>query len=151
MDSQSNAVIDWPFTLSQLMNRKASLSSDIYVYGPDGLPIEQINNSTGAVLYLHHDQQGSTRLLTGPTGKVEGKCTYSPYGVPTCEGTGTTPLGFDSRRMVPRLVVRQELLHKSSNTQRKSRATKARLRPHKRIGLSRSRNGRTVLRHKSPS
>jgi hypothetical protein len=29
------------------------------------LSVEQINNTTGAVLYLHHDQQGSTRLITG--------------------------------------------------------------------------------------
>ena len=69
-----------------------------YIYGPAGsLPIEQINNSTGTVLYLHDDQQGSTRLLTGSTGKVEGKCSYSPYGTPTCEGTATTPLGFDGQ------------------------------------------------------
>jgi RHS repeat-associated protein len=59
--------------------------------------IEQINNSTGAVEYLHHDQRGSTLLLTGATGKVEGKCTYSAYGTPTCEGTATTPLGFDGQ------------------------------------------------------
>ncbi len=68
-----------------------------YIYGPGGLPIEQINNSTGAVLYLHHDQQGSTRLLTGSTGKVEGKCSYVPYGVPTCEGAATTPLSYDGQ------------------------------------------------------
>ena len=47
-----------------------------YIYGPEGKPIEQINNSTGAVQYLHHDQQGSTRLITGSSGTVEGKCTY---------------------------------------------------------------------------
>jgi RHS repeat-associated protein len=47
------------------------------------------------VTYLHHDQQGSTRLLTGSAGTVTGKCSYSPYGTPTCEGTATTPLGFD--------------------------------------------------------
>jgi hypothetical protein len=28
------------------------------------MPIEQINNTTGTVLYLDHDQAGSTRLLT---------------------------------------------------------------------------------------
>jgi RHS repeat-associated protein len=67
------------------------------IYGPNNMPVEQINNSTGAVLYLHHDQQGSTRLLTGSTGKVEGKCSYSAYGVPDCEGTATTPLGFDGQ------------------------------------------------------
>jgi RHS repeat-associated protein len=73
------------------------LLSDIYVYGPSNLPIEQINNSTGEVLYLHHDQQGSTRLLTGSTGAVTGKCSYSAYGTPTCEGSATTPLGYDGQ------------------------------------------------------
>jgi RHS repeat-associated protein len=66
------------------------------VYGPNNLPIEQIN-SGGTATYLHHDQQGSTRLLTGSTGTVTGKCTYNPYGVPTCEGTSTTPLGYDGQ------------------------------------------------------
>jgi RHS repeat-associated protein len=59
--------------------------------------IEQINNTTGTVTYLHHDQAGSTRLLTGPTGTVTGKCSYSAYGTPTCEGTATTPLGYDGQ------------------------------------------------------
>ena len=68
-----------------------------YIYGLGGLPIEQINTSTGTVTYLHHDQAGSTRLLTSSTGTVTGKCTYSAYGIPTCEGTTTTPLGFDAQ------------------------------------------------------
>ena len=67
-----------------------------YIYGPDGLPIEQIS-SGGTVSYLHHDQQGSTRLLTGSTGTVTGKCTYGAYGASTCEGTTTTPLGYDAQ------------------------------------------------------
>jgi RHS repeat-associated protein len=59
---------------------------------------EQINNSSGEVLYLHHDQQGSTRLLTGSTGKVEGSFTYGPYGETTGHtGTATTPLGYDAQ------------------------------------------------------
>jgi RHS repeat-associated protein len=58
---------------------------------------EQINNTTGTVTYLHHDQAGSTRLLTGSAGTVTGKCTYSAYGTPTCEGTATTPLGYDAQ------------------------------------------------------
>jgi len=75
------------------------LSNETYsfVYGPEGVPVEQINNSTGQVLYLHHDQAGSTRLITGESGKVEGKCSYSPYGTPTCEGSATTPLGYDAQ------------------------------------------------------
>jgi RHS repeat-associated protein len=69
----------------------------IYVYGPAKMTIEQINTSTGTVSYLHHDQAGSTRLITGSTGTVTGKCSYSAYGTPTCEGTTTTPLGFDGQ------------------------------------------------------
>jgi RHS repeat-associated protein len=69
-----------------------------YIYGPGGLPVEQINNSTGTTLYLHHDQQGSTRLLTGSTGKNEGAYTYTPYGaVQEHTGTATTPLGYDGQ------------------------------------------------------
>jgi RHS repeat-associated protein len=60
--------------------------------------IEQINNSTGTVLYLHHDQQGSTRLLTGSTGKTEASFTYDAYGNQTGHtGTATTPLGYDGQ------------------------------------------------------
>ncbi len=71
-------------------------TTNSYIYGLDGLPIEQIS-SGGTVTYLHHDQQGSTRLLTGTTGTVTGKCTYGAYGTPTCEGTSTTPLGYDGQ------------------------------------------------------
>jgi RHS repeat-associated protein len=70
--------------------------SNSYIYGPGGLPMEQIS-SGGTVTYLHHDQAGSTRLLTGSTGTVTGKCTYSAYGAPTCEGTTSTPLGYDAQ------------------------------------------------------
>jgi len=67
-------------------------------YGPSNLTIEQINTSTGAVLYLHHDQAGSSRLLTGSTGKAEATFTYGPYGALTgCTGTATTPLGYDGQ------------------------------------------------------
>jgi RHS repeat-associated protein len=58
---------------------------------------EQINNTTGTVLYLHHDQAGSTRLLTGSTGKTEGSYSYNPYGTPEHTGTATTPLGYDAQ------------------------------------------------------
>ncbi len=67
-----------------------------YIYGPGGYPIEQIN-SKNEPLYLHHDQQGSTRLITSSTGTIEGKCTYGAYGTTTCEGAATTPLGYDGQ------------------------------------------------------
>ena len=59
---------------------------------------EQINNTTGAVEYLHHDQQGSTRLITSSTGKTEATFTYGAYGELTgSTGTATTPLGYDAQ------------------------------------------------------
>jgi RHS repeat-associated protein len=71
-----------------------------YIYGPGGLPVEQINNTTGTVTYLHHDQQGSTRLLTGSTGTVTGSTTFDAYGNQTGHtGTATTALGYDGQYM----------------------------------------------------
>jgi RHS repeat-associated protein len=68
------------------------------MYGLREMRVEQINNTSGEVLYLHHDQAGSTRLLTGSTGKVEGAYTYTPYGaVQEHTGTATTPLGYDGQ------------------------------------------------------
>lgn len=85
------------------MNQSSSESAlkgyaNIYIYGPGGLPVEQINNSTGTVQYLHHDQAGSTRLITSSTGTVEGAYTYDAYGNTTGHtGTATTPLGYDAQ------------------------------------------------------
>ncbi len=68
-----------------------------YVYGPGGLPIEQINNE-GHDTYIHHDQQGSTRLLTGEKGEATGSYTYGAYGEMTGHtGSATTPLGYDGQ------------------------------------------------------
>ena len=70
--------------------------TNYYLYGPDGAPFEQITSETPT--YLHHDSQGSTRLLTGSAGTTQGSYTYTPYGE-TEEHTGsaTTPLGYDGQ------------------------------------------------------
>jgi RHS repeat-associated protein len=65
-----------------------------YVYGPGGLPIEQINSKEEPT-YLHHDQLGSTRLITGSGGATSATASYTPYGsLEGSTGTATTPLGF---------------------------------------------------------
>ncbi len=62
-----------------------------YLYGPGGLPIEQIS-SAGTPTYLMHDQIGSTRLLTSATGTVTATYSYDAYGNTTSHtGTATTP------------------------------------------------------------
>ena len=73
----------------------SSASGAVYIYGPGGLPVEQIAGST--TLYLHHDQLGSTRLVTdsaGATGTAT-TATYDPYGNQTSSsGSLTTNLMF---------------------------------------------------------
>jgi RHS repeat-associated protein len=68
-----------------------------YIYGPGNIPIEEIQ-SKGAVLYLHDDQQGSTRMLTSSTGTIEATMTYDSYGNPAgSTGSAATPIGYDGQ------------------------------------------------------
>ncbi len=87
----------------QLTSTTPQLLSDgtnSYIYGPEG-PAEQINTEEHAT-YLHHDQQGSTRLLTNETGETTGAYTYGPYGETTGHtGTAITPLGYDAQYTSP--------------------------------------------------
>ncbi len=65
-----------------------------YIYGPHGVPIAHISAS-GVPTYYHHDQLGSTRMLTTSAGSPAGKFTYSAYGsLVGASGTLTTPMGF---------------------------------------------------------
>jgi RHS repeat-associated protein len=65
--------------------------------GPGDQPIEQVNGERRA-LYLHHDQQGSTRLLTVRSRAAEGNYSFSAYGVTSGHGgTASTPLGYDGQ------------------------------------------------------
>jgi RHS repeat-associated protein len=67
---------------------------DSYIYGADGFPVEQISSGEEPT-YLHHDQLGSTRLLTNSLGEVEATLTYGPYGGLTGKtGAATTALGY---------------------------------------------------------
>ncbi|MCW2750728.1 MAG: hypothetical protein JWR83_1838, partial [Aeromicrobium sp.] len=82
-------------------NGTPSISTDDlitrYTYGPDGSPLEQIA-SDGTVSWFHHDQLGTTRLLTGTTGSTTATYTYTPYGSQISKtGTAVTPLGFQGQ------------------------------------------------------
>jgi RHS repeat-associated protein len=70
-----------------------SAATQNYVFGPGGLPLEQISG-TGTVTWYHHDQLGSTRTLTNNTGTAIGTATYDPYGNTTATTGTTTPLGY---------------------------------------------------------
>jgi RHS repeat-associated protein len=67
--------------------------TNYYIYGPTGLPLEQISKS-GTITYLFHDQLGSTRLLVNTKGEKVGGYNYDPYGIATHTGTVTTPLQY---------------------------------------------------------
>lgn len=49
-----------------------------YIYGPGGVPVEEI--TPAATYYYHHDQLGSTRVMTDANGNVVASYTYDPYG-----------------------------------------------------------------------
>jgi RHS repeat-associated protein len=99
-ETSSGATRYWTWDVANGLPLLLSDESNSYIYGPDGLPVEQIA-SGGTVTYLHHDQAGSTRLLTGTGGTITGKCAYGAYGAPTCEGTTTTPVGYDAQYTSP--------------------------------------------------
>jgi RHS repeat-associated protein len=64
-----------------------------YIYGPGGLPLEQVNGNT--VLYYLQDQLGSTRALTTSTGTVVATYAYDAYGnVTGTTGSLTNPLQY---------------------------------------------------------
>lgn len=67
--------------------------SSLYVSGPNGLPLEQVNGST--VLSYHQDQLGSTRTLTNASGTVVATYGYDAYGNVTGHtGSVTNPFQY---------------------------------------------------------
>lgn len=84
------------FTYDETSSTPALLvaGSTAYVYGPNATPIEQIDGDTPT--YLHQDQQGSTRLLTGQDGKLAATYTYDAWGkVVGHTGKGRTDLLYN--------------------------------------------------------
>jgi RHS repeat-associated protein len=85
----------WAGTGGALLQQNDGTTVTSFLYGPGGLPVEQIAGSTTS--YLHHDQLGSTRLITDSAGATGTATTiiYDPYGtVVTSSGSLTTPLGY---------------------------------------------------------
>jgi RHS repeat-associated protein len=65
-----------------------------YVYGPGGLPLEQVSSGT-ALYYYHHDQLGSTRVLTNSAGAPVATATYDSYGkLLASTGSAANPFGY---------------------------------------------------------
>lgn len=85
----------WDGRGALVLQQKAATAVTSFIYGPSGEPVEQIAGST--TTYLHHDQLGSTRLITDAAGSATTATTvtYDPYGnVTATVGSLTTPLLF---------------------------------------------------------
>ena len=68
--------------------------TNTYLYGPDGLPIEQIDASNNPT-YFVQDANGSTRALLTNTGTIGATYKYFVFGgVAATTGTLRTPLTF---------------------------------------------------------
>lgn len=85
----------WDGMGGNLLQQKVGSTVTSFIYGPLGMPVEQV--SGGTTTYLHHDQLGSTRLLTDAAGSTGTATTamYDPYGnVTATVGTLNTPLMY---------------------------------------------------------
>lgn len=70
--------------------------TNYYIYGPSGLPVEQLSGTTAQ--YYQQDAHGSTRVLTSSTGAVVASYTYDSYGnLKGQTGTVDTPLRWDGQ------------------------------------------------------
>lgn len=68
--------------LPLLVRETSGGASNYYVTGLGGLPLEMVA-ADGTVFYYHHNQLGSTRLLSKDDGTVAAQYDYDAYGNPT--------------------------------------------------------------------
>jgi RHS repeat-associated protein len=76
----------------------------LYVYGPDGTVLEQVDvgpDGTSTATQLHVDQLGSTRLLTDEAGAAVQRLDYTPYGQLRAPPRGHTILRTLLRQLRP--------------------------------------------------
>jgi YD repeat-containing protein len=71
-------------------------STNAYIYGPFGVPYEQVNLSTGTIQYLVADALGSVHGVVSSSGSLTATTSYDAWGNPeTTGGLSTyTPFGF---------------------------------------------------------
>jgi RHS repeat-associated protein len=92
--SGSTSYMSWD--AAEALQLLLSDGTSSFIYGPGGLPVEQIAGET--VQYLHHDQQGSTRVLTGGSGTVLATTTFDAFGNKLgSTGSATSTLGYDGQ------------------------------------------------------
>jgi len=75
----SSATTSHAYDVSDALPLMITDADNAYIYGPDGLPLEQIG-PTGTVRYFSHDQLGSTTQLTNASGTVIQSYAYDAHG-----------------------------------------------------------------------
>jgi hypothetical protein len=68
------------FVWDQATDELLSDGTNDYIYGPNGMVVEQVARAGSVPTFLHQDQLGSTRLLRSSTGAAVGTASYSPPG-----------------------------------------------------------------------
>jgi RHS repeat-associated protein len=70
-------------------------SDHSYIYGPSSTPIAQVDDTSGAIEYLHADALGTPRAITNSAGTVTGTQSFDAYGTQTASSdTASTVFGF---------------------------------------------------------
>jgi RHS repeat-associated protein len=76
-------------------------SGGLYVTDPSGLPLAKLGYDA-TQRYYHHDQLGSTRALSTPTGTVTARYDFDAYGNPTNTPTSASnPFGYTGQYTDP--------------------------------------------------
>ena len=84
-------------SLPLLLAENTGSAATDFIYGPGGIPFEQIQPN-GAASFYYRDVQGSTVGVADASGNVVATVTYDPYGNPTATvGSFATPLGYDGQ------------------------------------------------------
>ncbi len=70
--------------------------NNVYIYGPNGTPFEQVNRGSGTIKYLVPDALGSMRGVLSAGGSLSDSTSYDAWGNPETSGglTSYTPFGF---------------------------------------------------------
>ncbi len=71
-------------------------STNAYIFAGSGTPAEQVNLSTGTIVYLVADSLGSVRGAVASSGSLSGSVDYDAWGNPETAGglSSYTPFGF---------------------------------------------------------
>jgi RHS repeat-associated protein len=70
-------------------------SDHSYIYGPSSTPIAQVDDTSGAIEYLHADALGTPRAITNSAGAVTGTQSFDAYGTQSAlSGAASTVFGF---------------------------------------------------------